>query len=626
MFKSKWIAPHEVRENMHICFKKQCTLGAFKTAVLRITADDYYKLYINGRYVGEGPAPSYPFRYSFNEYDVADCLRRGNNEIEVRVYYQGLVNRVWVSGDSRVGMIADLTVDGQYLTGTNSSWQYRTDSTFTGGSKLGYDTAFTENRDFTAPQNEYLNARETECDYTFDSAPFTPVCVHTVGAKGEGAYYDFGREYVGCPVIKATAKADGAALVIRCGEELDEGGRVRFDMRCGCRYEEKCILKKGENLIEQYDYKALRYMEIEADENVTVNEVKLAVRHYPFGEKTPEIRTGNPHLKAVFDLCKSTVLYGTQDVFVDCPTREKGQYLGDAYISGFAHFYLTKDGKMLKKALYDFADTVRFSGQFLSVAPCAYRQKIADYDLLYPHMLFKYYNLTKDAKTLQELAPVCEHILAEYSVFANADGLLENVTNAWNLVDWHAEMRDGYQYRTDGDGEYGLHSVINAYYIFAVRCAEQICGILNREFKPKSSALIDSFNRTFLCEKTGLYLDCKGGGHSSLHANILPLAFGVCGAENRAKPLEFLLNKGMCCSVFMAYFYLKALCVNGRKDKALELITSDGEHSWRNMLGEGATTTFEAWGKEQKWNTSLFHPWAVAPVLILGEHFGQMVE
>ena len=28
---------------------------------------------------------------------------------------------------------------------------------------------------------------------------------------------------------------------------------------------------------------------------------------------------------------------------------------------------------------------------------------------------------------------------------------------------------------------------------------------------------------------------------------------------------------------------------------------------WLRMLQEGATTTFEAWGKGLKWNTSLFH-------------------
>ena len=40
---------------------------------------------------------------------------------------------------------------------------------------------------------------------------------------------------------------------------------------------------------------------------------------------------------------------------------------------------------------------------------------------------------------------------------------------------------------------------------------------------------------------------------------------------------------------------------------------------WCNMLAEGATTLYEAWGKEQKWNTSLCHPWAAAPILILAD-------
>ena len=32
-----------------------------------------------------------------------------------------------------------------------------------------------------------------------------------------------------------------------------------------------------------------------------------------------------------------------------------------------------------------------------------------------------------------------------------------------------------------------------------------------------------------------------------------------------------------------------------------------------------ATTCFEAWGKDQKWNTSLCHPWASAPISVLAE-------
>lgn len=69
----------------------------------------------------------------------------------------------------------------------------------------------------------------------------------------------------------------------------------------------------------------------------------------------------------------------------------------------------------------------------------------------------------------------------------------------------------------------------------------------------------------------------------------------------------------------MAYFLLKALCRLGRHMDAYSLIVSQGEHSWYNMVREGATTCFEAWGKDQKWNTSLCHPWASAPISVLAE-------
>ena len=69
----------------------------------------------------------------------------------------------------------------------------------------------------------------------------------------------------------------------------------------------------------------------------------------------------------------------------------------------------------------------------------------------------------------------------------------------------------------------------------------------------------------------------------------------------------------------MAFFQLKALARAGRYNEVYHLLTGGGEHSWRNMLDEGATTLFEAWGKDQKWNTSLCHPWASAPVSVLIE-------
>ena len=69
----------------------------------------------------------------------------------------------------------------------------------------------------------------------------------------------------------------------------------------------------------------------------------------------------------------------------------------------------------------------------------------------------------------------------------------------------------------------------------------------------------------------------------------------------------------------MSWFLLKALCRLGHHGAAWKLITSTGFRSWYNMVREGGTTCFEAWGKDQKWNTSLCHPWATGPVSVLIE-------
>ena len=68
----------------------------------------------------------------------------------------------------------------------------------------------------------------------------------------------------------------------------------------------------------------------------------------------------------------------------------------------------------------------------------------------------------------------------------------------------------------------------------------------------------------------------------------------------------------------MAYFALAALKRQGKMNLAQELATDPD--CWLNMLSEGATATFEAWGKEQKKNTSLFHPWATAPLIVFSDN------
>ena len=60
-----------------------------RTAVAYVTADSRYKLYINGRFMGRGPARCDPRWQSYDEYDVTKCLRPGINVVATLIHHLG---------------------------------------------------------------------------------------------------------------------------------------------------------------------------------------------------------------------------------------------------------------------------------------------------------------------------------------------------------------------------------------------------------------------------------------------------------------------------------------------------------------------------------------------------------
>ncbi len=70
--------------------RKQFDLPEARSAVLRITADTYYRVYVNGEWVNDGPSRSWPEHYQYDVLDVAPYLKTGGNEIRVIAKFFGI--------------------------------------------------------------------------------------------------------------------------------------------------------------------------------------------------------------------------------------------------------------------------------------------------------------------------------------------------------------------------------------------------------------------------------------------------------------------------------------------------------------------------------------------------------
>ena len=477
-------------ENIHTFFRKKFTVenAVITQAELIFTADDYCKIYLNGQYLVAGPAPGYVHHYYYMAVDLADRIQSGNNCLAGHHYYQGLENRVWNSGDGLTGLKAVLVIryengDTQTIV-TDESWLCDDCKAYASERKFGYDTQFAEDIDMRLLPDDWKNpdfddsswllpevvSDYPHCLYPQPTLPLTSEIVRpqTISMLGDGHYLiDFGREVVGCTAFTASGK-NGQIIEARHAEELTEDGRARFKMRASCDYQEFITLSgKPSETSEFFDYKSFRYVELlNYPGELTPDKIFVYERFYPF-DGAAEMTTSDTTFNAIWDICRTAVRLGTQDSYLDCMSREKGAYLGDARVTGLSHLYLTGRSEMLKKVLTDFAASAQYCPGLLAVAPGAFHQHIADYSLLLIPLLYEYYRWTGDLEFVNELQSTVCGLLNYFSQYENSDGLLEDFTGKPVMVDWPQNLRDDYDDTGLMGGvipQSGINTLLNIYY------------------------------------------------------------------------------------------------------------------------------------------------------------------
>lgn len=613
-------------QNKHILFRKKFTLKQTPDqAMIRISADDYYKLYINGTFIGQGPKAGYPFHYYYNEIALSPYLKAGENTIAVHTYYQGLINRVWVSGDNRHGLWLELFADDNLVLGSDDTFLCAEHTAFSIAGISGYDTQFMERYDASAPECDFflpefddsnwksavINLKD---DHTLvfqntKQLVFEEVAPANIETRGDVLFIDFGAMYVGHLTFLATGKS-GESIMIRCAQELNDDGTVRHNLRASCHYEEFFVLSgKSEDRLNQYDYKSFRYTELHlpAECEVNVNSIRLIARHYPF-ELKREYTGADEREKKIWDLCVRSLHYGVQCVIQDCMEREKGYYLGDGCYSILTYSLLTGDYAFMEAFFDDFLRTKFINRGLMTCANCSKMQEIAEYPMIMITLLLEYAELTGNLDFVKdrfdEVADIMDYYREQY---ADQDGLLKNL-DKWSVVDWPAPRRDGYDADlTEGQVNHLKHNAVNAYYIGAIKCLNKLAKMLGRAPYADAKPLEKAFVEAFYDPEKKLFRDTDVSQHISLPGNIFAWWFEILPEEEtRQNIIAMVREKRLSTVMFFSTFPIFCSLVrDGEEELMHDLLTDD--NTWYKTIQEGGTTIFEGWSRNDKWNTSLFH-------------------
>lgn len=631
--------------NRHILFRRQFFINDdFSSAKIFISADDYYKLYINGTFVAQGPAPSYHFQYNYNEINIGKYLIEGENIIAIHTYYQGLINRVWQSGDFRHGLICDIEIDGETVLSSDENFKTANHSGYTETGIFGYQTQIAEQYDsrsrevgFESPDFDdgyWKNAKESLFnDHILKKQKshmleFEEILPKRPETNGNRIFIDFGSNYVGYLSVKAKGKRD-EVVTVRCAQELNEDGSVRFNLRANCKYDEKWILSGEDDLLRWFDYKSFRYAELDVPNGAEIYDICLTVRHYPF-ELSANIRPEYAHDKAlnqIWDLCVHTQKYGVQEVIQDCMEREKGFYLGDGCYTALTNMILTKDDSMVRKLIDDAFSSSFITDTLVTCMDCSFMQEIAEFPLIMVSLILWHYRYTGDIEYLKANYSKAVSLLNAYRRDYEKDGLLRNL-DKWCVVEWPRNFQHGYDADIkDGKICEDVHISINAYYIYAIRILNEIAKTLNKEPYRNTKPIISAFYKAFYDDSTGLFFDREGSNHISLVGNAFAYGFDLCPNEDSKKQILKMIDEyGIdALSLFCTFPIMMRLAKDGDTVRLRQILLCDG--AWKRMLKEDATTTFEGWGKETKWNTSLFHlTMSYAAVFLADIDLGKLFE
>ena len=348
---------------------------------------------------------------------------------------------------------------------------------------------------------------------------------------------------------------------------------------------------------------------------------------YYFDDETSSFTSSDTILNQIWDLCKYSMRATSfTGIYID-GDRERIPYEGDAYINQLGHYYTDREYSM-----------GRVTNEYFMKHPTWPTEWILHTVLLFWNDLMftgntesvcAYYDELKN-KTLASLARE-DGLISSKNVtdeIIRKIGLSDSKERMRDIVDWPPAQKDtGWKLATsagerDGYDMVEINTVVNSFYYRNLVLMSGIAGILGKNddslfYLKESIKVRDTINLKLFNRSGGIYIDGESSSHSSLHANMMPLAFGIVPEEYKKTVIDFIKSRGMACSVYGSQYLLEGLYREGEADYGLNLMTATHDRGWWNMIRSGSTISMETWDMKYKPNSDLNHAWGAAPANII---------
>lgn len=438
-------------------------------------------------------------------------------------------------------------------------------------------------------------------------------------AKGTWRRYDLGRVRLGRPCFRLDVPA-GTLIEFALAESLTDGRvspHINLSAGPSCNLD-RFVARGGEQTFLPLAPKGGRFLEVHvvnAFHGVRFIEEGFLERGY-HAPTEASFTCGDPLLETIWRVGVETVRACAEDALTDNPTRERGQWLGDAAAVGLQILGVAyHDLRLCKRSFQQAALCAREDGLVAGMSPggCIYLPTFA---FQWPVGVMDYHRLTGDRSLLVELWGAAQRNMSAIRAFWHEDGL--HGVAGWNFVDW------GYT------GEVGpVDTVCNLHYLWSLRAMAGWAGEIGESPSLFSEAerKLDALLRKRIVAK----LDAEGWEGLGYHAAALALRLGLLSEETAC--LDFLERHLLRCfpnnpdaprnddptafnaqliTPYFAHFVLPLFIERGRMDFALDQIRV----CWGWMLDQGCTTWPEVF--DLRW--SHCHQWSGSPTWILSRY------